>query len=230
LLNVNLLEAMVRQGHRKVFFASNSSVYSESDQPLDESQVSPETDEGLNSLLLERLYFRYAEEFDLDLRVARIFSPYGPPLSREGSPLNEFCMRLANLEEGETFDWPNRKINPIYLKDLIEGIRLLVESDCEEVVNLGSSAVTSFGEIAGLLSKQTHQNFTITWGQTDECIAYPSIELARRKLGWSPTTDLHEGLRSTYQWARSYALVKSNAASEVDDSPLMEEISYDFFR
>ncbi|MDA0931650.1 MAG: SDR family NAD-dependent epimerase/dehydratase, partial [Bacteroidetes bacterium] len=92
-----------------------------------------------------------------------------------------------------------------YVSDLIEGIYRLLLSDYDEPVNIGNPAEITILQFAEEILSLTQSNSKIVFKPLpadDPKQRQPNIELAKRILGWEPTVERAEGLKTTLAYFR----------------------------
>lgn len=207
-------------------------IQSETDNPgLKESSAwpaDPDSCYGVEKLFSERLYLAYARNYGLNVRIARFHNIYGPEGTytggREKAPA-AMCRKVSELirdqiicEEGRGFTYPKDKPLPnaievwgdglqtrsfLYIDDCIDAVRLLMESDFKEPINIGSEEMVSINTLAQMAIDIS--------GKDAEIINVPSNALGVRGrnsdntliesvLKWKPKYTLRQGLEITFQW------------------------------
>ena len=89
-----------------------------------------------------------------------------------------------------------------YVDDLVEGLLALMKSpgDFTGPVNLGNPVEMRIIDLAETVIKLTNSRSQIVFERLpsdDPKQRQPDISLAREKLNWAPTTNLHDGLGRT---------------------------------
>jgi len=185
----------------------------------------PDSEYGWEKLFSERLFLAYHRNHNLNIRIARFHNIYGPMGTyqggREKAPA-AICRKV--IESGcnsgyycSNCDFEGRCLygNPIeiwgdgkqtrsflYIDDCIEAVRLLMQSDFKEPINIGSEEMVSINELAdlaiGFSGKQIEKRHID--GPTGVRGRNSNNELIRKVLGWEPKYSLAEGLSKTYFW------------------------------
>lgn len=205
----NLLQLATKCGAR-FFQASTSEVYGD---PLIHPQpehyrgnvnpIGPRAcyDEGKR--IGETLCFDYQRQYNVKIKVARIFNTYGPRMNPDdGRVVSNFIVQaITNVPitiYGEGFQ--TRSF--CYVDDLIEGFLRLMESP-EDVVgpmNLGNPGEFTVRELAEIIIEMTGSRSKIEYHslpEDDPWKRQPDIQQASKLLDWSPTIALREGLART---------------------------------
>jgi nucleoside-diphosphate-sugar epimerase len=220
LINTNLLRACLKNNISKYFFSSSACVYNEIKQNqtfiegLKESDAYPAMPEdgyGWEKLFSERMCRHFYEDFDLETRVARYHNVYGTfgtyDGGREKAPaaLSRKII-VAKKQQNDFIDvWGDGKQTRsfMYIDDCIEGTKKLFNSDCREILNIGSEEQVSINQmisyIEAISGYQVNKNY-----QLDQPKGVrgrnSNNDLIRSKLDWDTKITLKEGLEKTYRW------------------------------
>ncbi|KAJ5548463.1 hypothetical protein N7513_005697 [Penicillium frequentans] len=212
----NLLE-LAKTRNIRILHTSTSEVYGD---PLTHPQ--PETywgnvnpfgprscyDEGKR--VAEALCYAYREQYNLDIRIARIFNTYGPRMSsQDGRVISNF---IASALSGDALNiygdgLATRSFQ--YVTDCLEGLYRLMNSGYDAgPVNIGNDKEFTIREAADLVielvSEMTNKpRATVSFlpkPLDDPSIRRPQVSLAKRELGWKAVVPLRDGLRKTIEW------------------------------
>ena len=145
------------------------------------------------------------------MSIARVQNCYGPHGTwqggREKAPA-AICRKvieaqLTGVEEIEIWGDGNQTRSFMYIDDCLYGTRMLLESDVEEPINIGSSELVTINElvsiveeIAGVTLKRNY-NLDAPQGVRGR---NSDNTLILEKLGWEPSIPLREGMEKTYRW------------------------------
>lgn len=225
LININMAEACRIAQVKKVFYSSSACVYPEYNQ-LDPQNpkctessaypAAPDTEYGWEKLFSERLYRSYARDYGMNIRIARFHNVFGPEGTwtggKEKAPA-ALCRKVAEAEDGgEIYVWGkgDQTRSFLYIDECLEGIRRLMNSDIEEVINIGSDEMISINDLAKLIAKISGKNITVANVRGPEGVRGRNSDntLIKEKLGWAPSASLESGLRKTYPWIQEQ--VKKN--------------------
>ena len=194
-----------------IFYSSSVCVYPAGVEGKESNAypANPPSNYGWEKLTSERLYFAYAKNYGLNVRVARFhncFGPYGTyDGGREKSPA-AICRKVL-LAGKEIEIWGNgEQLRPfIFIEDLSDGIEALMQSDYVGPVNLGPDRGITINQMIDIVCEIAHK-----WplrkyidGPTGEQERYANNDIAKRELGWSPKRDLKESLEIIYNWIKS---------------------------
>jgi GDP-D-mannose 3',5'-epimerase len=230
LINTNLLQASKLNKVKKYFFSSSACVYNAQKQKTtfipglkeeDAYPAEPEDGYGWEKLFSERMCRHFTEDFGLQTRVARFHNVYGEfgtfDGGREKAPAAlSRKMIIAKIEKNHTIDvWGDGEQTRsfLYIEDCIDAVLKLFESECTDVINIGSDEQVSINELINLLEKisginvkrnyQLHKPKGVRGRSSDNT-------LAKKKIKWQPRINLNDGLKKTFSWIEKEILSGSN--------------------
>ena len=217
LINLNMIEACRVAQVKKVFYSSSACIYPEYNQ-LDPQNpkctessaypAAPDTEYGWEKLFSERLYRSYAKDYGMDIRIARFHNVFGPEGTwtggREKAPA-ALCRKVAEAQDGgEIYVWGkgDQTRSFLYIDECVEGVRRLMNSDVEDVINIGSDEMISINDLARLIATISGKHLTVLNVRGPEGVRGRNSDnaLIKAKLGWAPSATLEQGLRKTYPW------------------------------
>jgi nucleoside-diphosphate-sugar epimerase len=220
LINTHLLMVARDADVRRFFYSSSACVYaadkqtSENVAPLKESDAYPAMPEdgyGWEKLFSERMCRHFREDFGFVTRVARYHNVYGPHGTwtggREKAPA-AICRKviqakLSGRHEIEIWGTGTQTRSFMYIDDCLKGTQMIMESDIEEPINLGSDESVTINQlvdiaedIAGIRLKRTYDVSApkgVNGRNSDNT-------LITERLRWAPNVSLRTGLEKTYRW------------------------------
>ena len=220
LVNTHMLEAALKYGIEKFFYASSACVYNGDKQKTFEAPSLKEEDAypalaedgyGWEKLFSERMCRHFSEDFGLYTRVARFHNVYGPWGTwyggREKAPA-AICRKVIEAKasgkhEIEIWGSGNQTRSFMFIDDCTTGISRIMHSEIREPINLGSSEAVSINqlvdiaeEIAGIKLNRKY-NLSAPKGVNGR---NSDNTLIKKYLNWEPNTPLRAGLESTYRW------------------------------
>ena len=227
LVNTHMLMAAQRVGVKRFFYSSSACVYNGEKQinpdvvALKESDAYPAMPEdgyGWEKLFSERMCRHFEEDYGVISRVARYHNVYGPEGTwdggREKAPA-AICRKVIeakNSGKHEISIWGDGKQTRsfMYIDDCIKGTQMLVESEIDEPINIGSSELVTINqlvdiaeEIAGIKLKR-YYNLNAPKGVNGR---NSDNTLILQKLGWEPSIRLRDGLEKTYRWIEEQIMI-----------------------
>lgn len=211
---INMLE-LAKTVKARVLQASTSEVYGDpAVHPQPEEYWGNVNPIGVRSCydegkrVAETLFFDYHRQYDVDIKVIRIFNTYGPNMNaNDGRVVSNFIVQALKGDDITIYGDGKQTRSFCYVDDLVEGmIRMMNSRDgFTGPVNLGNPGEFTMLELAEKVIKLTGSKSKIVHKplpQDDPTQRKPVIVLAERELQWKPTIDLQEGLRRTIEYFR----------------------------
>ena len=208
---VALMEAMVKTGHRRLVFASSSSVYgTHPDVPFVEEHdfnhaLSVYAASKQSAEAFTRLYHNLYKFSVINLRF---FTVYGPR-QRPDLAIHKFFRAALFNEEIILFgDGPMAR-DYTYIEDNLQGILSAIgrvenhATPLYEIYNLGNHTPVTLHHLVEAIQEVSGRKCQILYRDIplgDVPITYANIDRAKGQLGYSPKTPLREGLRKMYPW------------------------------
>ncbi len=162
---------------------------------------------AVSKLAGEHLAKAYHQEFGMPVVTLRPFNVYGPGQIGEGA-IRTFILRALKNEALEIHGDGNQIRAWCYVDDFIEGLmRCIVAPEAVgESFNIGNAraVVTVYGlaqAVVRALESRSEIRFTRK-DYVDVELRVPSVDKARRLLGFEAEVDLEEGLRRTADYYR----------------------------
>ena len=209
---INML-GLAKRLNAKIMQASTSEIYGDPQvHPQPESYmgnvnvIGPRScyDEGKRCA--ETLFFDYYRQYDLRIKVARIFNTYGPNMQpNDGRVISNFIMQALQDKQITIYGDGSQTRSFCYVDDLIEAFFRLMDSpdDFTGPINTGSPVEFSIKELSEKIIKLTDSKSKLVYEKLpddDPIQRQPDINLAKAKLGWEPNIHLEEGLINTIHY------------------------------
>jgi nucleoside-diphosphate-sugar epimerase len=218
MMNINMLESCIANNVKRLFYSSSACIYPIYRQtealiePLKESDAYPADPNeyyGWEKLYMEKLMEAYHRDKGLEVRIARFHNVYGPYGTYEGGKEKApgaLCRKVALAKDGGSIEvWGDGKQTRsfLYIDDCLRGIDMLMQSNYNEPLNIGSDRLVTSDELAQIIIKVSGKNLTIRHN-----LSKPQgvrgrnadLTLIKKVLGWEPKVSLEEGLGKTYKW------------------------------
>jgi len=197
---LNLLEAMRKTEHKKLIFASSSSVYGNNKKvPFSEidSVDSPISPYAASKKSAEQICFTYHHLYNFDIFALRFFSVYGPR-QRPDMGISKFFDAFINKKPITMFGDGISRRDYTYIDDIIDGtLKAIDRCSGFEIINLGESKTISLknliDEIRSLTKKET-EILSLSMQPGDVFQTNADISKAENLLDYSPKFGIKEGL------------------------------------
>jgi UDP-glucuronate decarboxylase len=202
-----------QQNQSKVLQASTSEVYGDPEvHPQSESywgNVNPYGprscyDEGKRAS--ESIFFDFHRQFQLPIKIVRIFNTYGPFMSpKDGRVVSNFILQALQNQDITIYGDGQQTRSFCYVDDLINGLTVMMESADSIIgpINLGTAFEFSMLELAEKIIQLTHSKSKLDFKalpEDDPKERQPDLTLAKEKLNWEPQISLEYGLLKTIDY------------------------------
>ena len=221
-LKINLLgsytalEACRKKDVKRFIVFSTSEVYGPNVYQADEAGMTtlgpigkPRWVYAMSKLASEFLADSYHREYGIKFTSARPFNVYGPRQIGEGAIHNFIVRALKN--DPLIIHKPGSQIRSwCYVDDAVDAVEKILEIDKSEgeVFNIGNPEATSTTlQTAETIKRISNSKSKIEFKELkypEVNIRVPSIEKARRILGFSPKVSLEQGIRKTIDWYQNH--------------------------
>ena len=213
----NMLE-LAQKYEARILFTSSSEVYGSIRTPIKETYYGENVDTlGPRACYVESkraaeaLFMSFKRQFNVDIRIARLFNVYGPRMSEDdGRVVPNFILKRPITIYGDGY----QERSFCYVDDCVDGLIKLMESNVPTPINIGDpSGNVSIFDLAEEILK--------IMGDDDEAqIVYekkrsrdepnqrcPDISQAQRLLLWTPRIDLIDGLKLTVEYYKQCGIL-----------------------
>jgi len=193
-----------------VFQASTSEVYGDPEiSPQKESYLGNVNPIGIRACydegkrVAETLMFDYHRQYEVPIKIARIFNTYGPRMQLDdGRVVTNFIVQALRGEPITIYGDGSQTRSFCFYSDLIDGIHKLMFSPTtvKGPINLGNPVEFTILQLAQLVIEMTESHSELVFLELpgdDPKQRQPDISLAQKELGWSPKIKLEEGLGIT---------------------------------
>ena len=235
LINTNMLEATRLSKAKRFLFSSSACVYPTYLQKNSEVKglkeedaypADPDNFYGWEKLYTEKMCEAYQRDYGMNIRILRYHNIYGPEGTykggREKSPA-ALCRKVAQAKDpGKIQIWGDGKQTRsyCYIDDAVRSTILLMESDYEKPLNIGSERLVTIDELADMIIRVSGKRIAKAYD-----LSAPQgvrgrnadIDLARKVLGEEPKISLEEGLEKTYRWIEMKCKEDSAEGSKGND-------------
>jgi nucleoside-diphosphate-sugar epimerase len=195
-------------GCRRVVYASSSSVYGDAAMyPCRESSTPtlPRSPYGVTKRTCEKLAEVY-RALGLEAVGLRYFTVYGPR-QRPDMAIRRLCEAATGGERFRLNGDGEQSRDFTYVEDAVDAtIRAATAEDPGDLLNVGGGHEATMNEVVEMIGDLAGAPVPITAGRPqpgDVRRTGSDTTRARRRLGWTPRTNLAEGLRAQLDWVRA---------------------------
>lgn len=209
----NLLE-LAKNKNARILYTSTSEIYGDpQEHPQHESYrgnvnpIGPRScyDEGKRSA--EALMYAYYRQYNVDIRIVRIFNTYGPRMAiGDGRVMPNFIQQALNNQDITIYGTGDQTRSFCYVDDMVQGLVAMMQtSNTNGPVNLGNPAEITMKTLAEQIIRIINSDSELSYlplPEDDPHRRKPDISLAKDKLNWEPKIDLETGLKNTIEYFR----------------------------
>lgn len=149
----------------------------------------------------------YSRTYNLQTKVVRIFNTYGPRMQlNDGRVVTNFIVQALKGEDITVYGDGSQTRSFSYVQDTVNGIVSLMESEHNDVFNIGNPTEITINELASKIIQITNSNSKLInkdLPQDDPKQRKPDITKAKTLLNWEPKVKLEDGLTKTIDWVSS---------------------------
>lgn len=212
---VNVLEACVATGVRKVVFASSGATYGNPAYlPMDEDHPQrPESPYGITKMVAEHYLRYYALDRGLQYTALRYGNVYGPRQDSHGEAgVVAIFARQLLAGETPTIHWDGEQVRDyVYVADVARANLLAAVAGDGRCYCIGTGVGTSVNHLYALLCDVIGVAIPPRRSPRrpgDLRAAYFDTSRARGELGWIPLVSLRDGLARTVESYRALGVCR----------------------
>lgn len=212
---LNVLE-LAKKNNATIFQASTSEVYGD-------PKISPQNEDywgnvnpiGVRSCydegkrVVETLFFDYHRQYNLNIKVCRIFNTYGPFMAKDdGRVVSNFIIQALKNKNLSIYGLGNQTRSFCFVDDLIDGIIRFMENTKSFTgpLNLGNNYEMSIKDIAQKIIILSNSKSSISYTEAlsdDPMQRKPDLTQAKKVINWNPQTSIDQGLLSTIKYFKN---------------------------
>ncbi len=218
---INVLNACVSAGVRKVVFASSGATFGNPDYlPIDEQHPQrPASPYGITKMVTEHYLKYYALDHGLQFTSLRYGNVYGPRQDTHGEAgVVAWFARQLLRGETPTIHWDGEQVRDyVFVRDVARANVLAARAGDGGCYCVGTGVGTSVNQIFRTMCDLLEVQVTPRRAPRrpgDLRTAYFDVSRARADLGWEARVSLHDGLASTlgfYRAESAIALARAGA-------------------
>ncbi len=209
--SLNLYEAAVKTGVKKVIFASTGgAIYGETDIiPTPETtELRPCSPYGISKLTNEKFLFYYNQVYNLAYTILRYANVFGSRQNPQGEAgvvaifINKMLRGEQPIINGDglyTRDY-------IHISDVVTANILSLNDNNPNIYNIGTGIETTTNEIFRIIKNSINADCPEVHGEAKKgeqrrsCISYKKI---KQELNWEPKISLEQGIKETVDFFRN---------------------------
>jgi UDP-glucose 4-epimerase len=208
---INLLEHAVKNGVRKVSFASSGgAVYGEQEVfPAAEShRTDPLSPYGISKLAGEKYLAYYTNTMGLRHAIMRFGNVYGPRQEPEGEAGVIAIFSKLMLDGGQPIINGTGKQTRdfVYVDDVVESLMVTLDEDIQGIFNVGTGQEATVNECYGIIKELTNSSCKDLYGAAKKGEQFRSVldvKKLREGFDWEPQVSLPEGLKMTVEFFKA---------------------------
>jgi GDP-D-mannose 3',5'-epimerase len=221
IININVATWAHLSKAKKIFYSSSACMYPQELQTstvarqLKESDAypaNPDSDYGWEKLFSERLFMAWMRNYQLNIVIGRFHNIYGPEGTyyggKEKAPA-AVCRKVSKATEFvENWGDGSQTRSFLYIDDCIDAIRLAMDWDINEPVNIGSEEAISIQDLYRMVIEISGKEIWIkNIPMPEGCMGVAGRNsdntMIEKITGWKPKYSLKQGLEKTYEWINS---------------------------
>jgi UDP-N-acetylglucosamine/UDP-N-acetyl-alpha-D-glucosaminouronate 4-epimerase len=207
---LNLLQAALAAGVRRVVYASSSSVYG--DTPTlpkhEDMPVSPLSPYAASKLAGEAYCRAFATAYGLETTGLRFFNVFGPrqdPGSEYAAVVPTFITAMLDGRSPQIFGDGTQSRDFTFVGNVVQACQLAAAAPpaAGQVMNVGCGARTSLLELVGELNDLLGTRIEPSFSEPrtgDVRHSEAAIARAEELIGYRPAVGVREGLAETVEW------------------------------
>lgn len=197
----------------RVIFLSSASVYGNPIRnPIDENhEKAPISPYALHKILVENMCEYFVRQYDMDIRILRIFSAYGIGLKKQ--IFWDMGQKIKKFNKLELFGTGNETRDFIYIDDLVRVIQLVMETERTKEItyNVANGIEISIRNVAEVFCEKCGLSRELIFFNQCERLGNPinwCADINRIKnLGYEPEIDINVGIEKYVGWLREIQIV-----------------------
>ena len=212
---INML-GLAKKTNAKILQASTSEVYGD---PVIHPQVESYWgnvnpigvracyDEGKRAA--EALIYDYIRQYDVDVRVVRIFNTYGPKMNPlDGRIISNFIMQALSNDDITIYGNGKQTRSFCFIDDTVNCLIKLMNLDHknETPINVGNPYELSVGYVAEFIKERIGSSSQIVYlneMSDDPKKRKPNISKAKKIIDWEPCVSFEDGIDATIDYFKN---------------------------
>ena len=153
----------------------------------------------------ETIFWDYKRQHNVDIRVIRIFNTYGPRMQiNDGRVVSNFIIQALKNKKITVYGDGKQTRSFCYVDDLVEGmVKMMDQEKFNGPLNLGNPTEIPVRILAEEIISLTKSKSKIIYEPLpidDPKMRCPDINLAKKKINWTPKVNRDKGLKKTVEY------------------------------
>ena len=141
-------------------------------------------------------------KYNLKSSTLKLFTPYGPKDNK--MKVAPYLIINSIKKEKIHIESPNRKLDFIYVKDVVEAYIILMNNISKfheyNSFNVGTGIGTSIKEVFEIIESNLGKNENVSFGNLENDKIWCSNKKIKCELKWEPKTNLKNGIKQTIEY------------------------------
>lgn len=210
---VNVIQAVIKNGVKKLIYASSMGVYGEAEAlPIKENQsLNPTSPYGISKLAGEKYCLQMASFHDFEAVSLRYFNTFGirQTLTPYVGVITIFINRILNQEPPIIFGDGNQIRDFVSVIDISKANILAMKYGKNgQIMNIGSGKGTSVNEVAQMILERMSPQMTAGYGPpqvSEPGSSIADIAKAADYIGYKPQYTLQDRMDEIIEWNKRIA-------------------------
>lgn len=209
----NVLDMAIKY-NSKVLFASSSVVYGEPEKEMTfvneeylglVNNIDPKACYNEGKRFSESVCYYYSKYKGVDIKIARIFSVYGPRMKIKNGRLIADLINSAMDNKPLVLDCKKEDVRSYcYINDLLEAFSLIMDNGNFGPYNVGNPAPVKMIEILKTVKDLTYADFKCTFSEKKHSKKpLPDLSRVKKEFGWFPLTPIEKGFKETIAFTKA---------------------------
>jgi len=215
----------------KLLHFSSSVVYGPRDEKnplvaenkyMPSSPLTPRSGYDEGKRFAETLVYTYRQYYNLDAKILRIFTTYGPRMPLfVGHMIPDFIVAALDNKPLVIYGDENFTMTLCYINDVIDASLKIMSSPEVGPFNIGNPQENKISDVAKKIIKMTNSKSEIHYADPllfMSKLSLPDISMAREKIQWFPIMTLDKGLETTVEYGKAHkVMINWEEVEEIKD-------------
>jgi GDP-D-mannose 3',5'-epimerase len=237
-INQNVIESIIRNGGKnikKLIYVGTACSFpkhlQDSSNPngLREEDLfpaDPESGYGWSKLIAQIGFKLLAETYNIKTMTLMLHNVYGPncDYGERSQVIPSLIRKAINFPNEEFVIWGNgsQARDFVYVEDVAEALELAMNHNQESLydeIQIGSGRLTSMKDLFNVIKEVSGKDLTFTLDESKpsgDLSRYCDNSKAAQVLGWTPTTNIKDGISKQYDWIQKNMTNGKNSSTSTN--------------